>query len=174
MSKTKNYKKKNFYNYRKKNSSLKKIQQEEGYYFIEHDKSIGGRYSVFSVVGLLPAALSSFNIKNFVRGKKFLSLIENDNFFLILLFFFISNDFTSKKGVNISVIMPYIDNLNNLSFWYKQLWAESIGKKKWVQPLLIPLEQLTSIASYSFFLDGPRDKFYTIIGRKKKKKAKFP
>ena len=40
-----------------------------------------------------------------------------------------------KKGINISVIMPYIDNLNNLSFWYKQLWAESIGKKKWV-PLL--------------------------------------
>ena len=35
-----------------------------------------------------------------------------------------------KKGINISVIMPYIDNLNNLSFWYKQLWAESIGKKE--------------------------------------------
>ena len=40
-----------------------------------------------------------------------------------------------KKGVNISVIMPYVDNLNNLSFWYKQLWAESIGKG-WVQPQL--------------------------------------
>ena len=67
MSKTKNYKKRIFI-ITEKNSSLKKIQQEEGYYFIEHDKSIGGRYSVFSVVGLLPAALSSFNIKNFVRG----------------------------------------------------------------------------------------------------------
>ena len=70
MSKTKNYKKRIFIITEKKNSSLKKIQQEEGYYFIEHDKSIGGRYSVFSVVGLLPAALSSFNIKNFVRGEK--------------------------------------------------------------------------------------------------------
>ena len=174
MSKTKNYKKRIFIITEKKNSSLKKIQQEEGYYFIEHDKSIGGRYSVFSVVGLLPAALSSFNIKNFVRGgKKFLSLIENDNFFDSTFFSSLAMILLQKKGVNISVIMPYIDNLNNLSFWYKQLWAESIGKKKMGTTPVNSLGTVDQHSQLQLFLDGPRDKFYTIIGRKKKKRQSF-
>ena len=74
-----------------------------------------------------------------------------------------------KKGINISVIMPYIDNLNNLSFWYKQLWAESIGQK---EKGTTPVNSLGTVDQHSqlqLFLDGPKDKFYTIIGRKKKK-----
>ena len=66
--------------------------------------------------------------------------------------------------------MPYIDNLNNLSFWYKQLWAESIGKK---EKGTTPVNSLGTVDQHSqlqLFLDGPKDKFYTIIGRKKKKK----
>ena len=70
ISKTKNYKKRIFCNNRKKNSTLKKIQEQEDYFFIEHNSQVGGRYSVFSVVGLLPAAVSSFDIKSFVGGGK--------------------------------------------------------------------------------------------------------
>ena len=64
------------------NKALWKNQEEEDYLFIEHNKNIGGRYSVFSVVGLLPAAVTSLILKKFVEGgKKFLKFIENENNF---------------------------------------------------------------------------------------------
>ena len=82
ISKTKNYKKRIFVITEKKKSTLKKIQEEEDYFFIEHNDSVGGRYSVFSVVGLLPAAISSFDIKNFVEGgKKFLKFMGKEKKF---------------------------------------------------------------------------------------------
>ena len=174
ISKTKNYKKRIFVITEKKKSTLKKIQEVEDYFFIEHNDSVGGRYSVFSVVGLLPAAISSFDIKNFVEGgKKFLKLMGKEKIFNSFFHSSLAIILSQKKGINISVIMPYIDNLNNFSFWYKQLWAESIGKKKMG---ITPVNSLGTVDQHSqlqLFLDGPRDKFFTIIGRKKNKQQKI-
>ena len=174
ISKTKNYKKRIFVITEKKKSTLKKIQEEEDYFFIEHNDSVGGRYSVFSVVGLLPAAISSFDIKNFVEGgKKFLKFMGKEKNFNSFFHSSLAIILSQKKGINISVIMPYIDNLNNFSFWYKQLWAESIGKKKMG---ITPVNSLGTVDQHSqlqLFLDGPRDKFFTIIGRKKNKQQKI-
>ena len=174
ISKTKNYKKRIFVITEKKKSTLKKIQEAEDYFFIEHNDSVGGRYSVFSVVGLLPAAISSFDIKNFVEGgKKFLKFMSNEKNFDSFFHSSLAIILSQNKGINISVIMPYIDNLNNLSFWYKQLWAESIGKKKMG---ITPVNSLGTVDQHSqlqLFLDGPKDKFFTIIGRKKKKQQEI-
>ena len=174
ISKTKNYKKRIFVITEKKKSTLKKIQEVEDYFFIEHNDSVGGSYSVFSVVGLLPAAISSFDIKNFVEGgKKFLKLMGKEKNFNSFFHSSLAIILSQKKGINISVIMPYIDNLNNFSFWYKQLWAESIGKKKMG---ITPVNSLGTVDQHSqlqLFLDGPRDKFFTIIGRKKNKQQKI-
>ena len=174
ISKTKNYKKRIFVITEKKKSTLKKIQEEEDYFFIEHNDSVGGRYSVFSVVGLLPAAISSFDIKNFVEGgKKFLKSMGKEKNFNSFFHSSLAIILSQKKGINISIIMPYIDNLNNFSFWYKQLWAESIGKKKMG---ITPVNSLGTVDQHSqlqLFLDGPRDKFFTIIGRKKNKQQKI-
>ena len=82
ISKTHNYKKRIFIITENKKSTLKKIQEEEDYSYIEHNKYVGGRYSVFSTVGLLPASLSFFDIKSFVEGgKKFLKKIEDEKYF---------------------------------------------------------------------------------------------
>ena len=67
--------------------------------------------------------------------------------------------------------MPYIDRLQNLSLWYRQLWAESIGKNGFG---LTPVNALGTVDQHSqlqLYLDGPRDKFFTIIGKKKKSKS---
>ena len=171
ISKTKNYKKRIFVITEKKNSTLKKIQEQEDYFFIEHNSQVGGRYSVFSVVGLLPAAVSSFDIKSFVGGgKKFLKYIEKENNFDSIFLSSLAMILLQKKGINISVIMPYIDNLNNLSFWYKQLWAESIGKKRMGTTPVNSLGTVDQHSQLQLFLDGPKDKFFTIIGRKRIKR----
>ena len=69
-----------------------------------------------------------------------------------------------------SIIMPYSDSLQNLSFWYRQLWAESIGDGKG----LTPINSLGTVDQHSqlqLYLGGPRDKFFTIIGERKRKKV---
>ena len=62
-----------------------------------------------------------------------------------------------------SIVMPYHDSLNNLSFWYRQLWAESIGKKG---KGITPVNALGTVDQHSqlqLYLDGPKDKFFTFI-----------
>ena len=174
MKEIHNFKKKVFIITENKKSTLKEIQEEEGLKFYEHKKNIGGRFSVFSLVGLLPASLVGFDISSFREGGKLFlkNLIDDEDFF--------DNHFSSalslmilyKKNYNISVFMPYSDRLDNLSFWYRQLWAESIGKNKMG---ITPMNALGTVDQHSqlqLYLDGPSDKFFTFIFEKKKKSKK--
>ena len=93
---------------------------------IHHNNFIGGRYSVLSEVGMLPAELMGLNIKKFkqinnlVKNKKFVnSLIANVDSTLYFL---------KKKKFN-SIILNYDESSDNLFKWYQQLVAESLGKK---------------------------------------------
>ena len=77
-----------------------------------------------------------------------------------------------KKGINMSIIMPYCDSLNSLALWYRQLWAESIGKNG---KGITPINSLGTVDQHSqlqLYLDGPKDKFFTIIGKKEQRKYK--
>ncbi len=155
-----------------KESTLKEIQESEKLDFYPHPTNIGGRYSVFSIVGLTPAKTIGFDIKSFCNGgKSFLKEIQTEKKFDY--YFTPISDLIKlqKKGVNMSIIMPYHDSLNNLSFWYRQLWAESIGK---AGKGITPINALGTVDQHSqlqLYLDGPRDKFFTFIGKKKDKKG---
>ncbi len=170
-----NFKKKVFIISENKKSTLKEIQEEEGFKFYEHKKNIGGRFSVFSIVGLLPASLVGFEISSFREGGKlFLKNLINDDegFFDDHFFSALSLMILHKKNYNISVFMPYSDRLDNLSFWYRQLWAESIGKNKIG---ITPMNALGTVDQHSqlqLYLDGPSDKFFTFIFEKQKKSKK--
>ena len=153
-----------------KQSTLKEIQESENLDFYPHPIDIGGRYSVFSIVGLIPSKTIGFDIKRFCNGgKSFLKEIENENNF-DYYFTPISNLIDlKKKGVNMSIVMPYHDLLNNLSFWYRQLWAESIGKKG---KGITPVNALGTVDQHSqlqLYLDGPKDKFFTFIEKARDK-----
>ena len=175
MKEIDNFKKKVFIITENKKSTLKEIQEEEGFKFYEHKKNIGGRFSVFSLVGLLPASLAGFKISNFREGGKLFleSLInDKDDFFKNHFFSALSLMILYKKNYNISVFMPYSDRLDNLSFWYRQLWAESIGKNKIG---ITPVNALGTVDQHSqlqLYLDGPSDKFFTFIFEKQKESKK--
>ncbi len=149
-----------------KKSTLKLIQEERGFDFFPHPKSVGGRYSVFSIVGLLPAALAEFKIRNFCNGaKRVIKLIQDEKKFDELFIGTYSLIKLNRKGVNMTVMMPYSDSLLNLSLWFRQLWAESIGKEG---KGITPINAVGTIDQHSqlqLFLDGPKDKFFTIIGK---------
>tara|TARA_Y100000816_G_scaffold292070_1_gene285673 strand:+ start:585 stop:1754 length:1170 start_codon:yes stop_codon:yes gene_type:complete len=127
---------------------------------IEHKNFIGGRYSVLSEVGMLPAQLIGLNDKKF---KKFNDLIKNNTFINEL----INNvSFIFKcisDGKKNSVILNYDESSENLFRWYQQLTAESLGKKnKGIFPIISSMPK-DNHSLLQLYLDGPKNNFFTFF-----------
>ena len=127
---------------------------------IHHNDFIGGRYSVLSEVGMLPAELMGLNINNF---KQLNFLIKNKLFFNNL----ISNVsstlyFIQKKKFN-SIILNYDEKSDSLSKWYQQLIAESLGKKNsGILPIISNMPK-DNHSVMQLYLDGFKNNFYTFF-----------
>ncbi len=117
----------------KKTGILRQIAEQEGYKTFVVPDDVGGRFSVFSAVGLLPFALVGLDIDEMVNGIKDMDLalkntdIHNNIAAQNALIHYLMD---TKKGKNLSVMMPYSSRLKYVSDWYVQLWAESLGKNK--------------------------------------------
>ena len=133
---------------------------------VHHNNFIGGRYSVLSEVGMLPAELMGLNIKKFkqlnnlIKNKRFINgLITNVNNTLYFL---------KKKKFN-SIILNYDERSNNLFKWYQQLVAESLGKKgKGIFPIISSMPK-DNHSVMQLYLDGPKNNFFTFFHVKEKK-----
>ena len=126
----------------------------------EHKNYIGGRYSVLSEVGMLPAELMNLNEKNF---KQFNNLIKNKTFVSNL----INNVSTTlnliKQGKYTSIILNYDEQSESLFRWYQQLIAESLGKKsKGLLPIVSSMPK-DNHSLMQLYLDGPKKSFYTFF-----------
>ena len=143
-----------------KDNYLYKLAQKLKAQVIHHNNFIGGRYSVLSETGMLPAQLMGLDSKKFrqlnnlVKNKKYLNaLISN----VSSIIFFIK-----KKKYN-SIIINYDKSSENLFFWYQQLIAESLGKKK---KGLLPIVSSMPKDNHSvmqLYLDGFTNNFFTFF-----------
>ncbi len=127
---------------------------------IHHNDFIGGRYSVLSEVGMLPAELMGLNQKKF---KQFNDLIKNKNFMNSLILN-VSNiyEFIKKKRFN-SIILNYDINSYDLFSWYQQLVAESLGKKgRGLLPVISNMPK-DNHSLMQYYLDGNRNSFFTFF-----------
>ncbi len=144
----------------------KKLKAE----IVEHKNYIGGRYSVLSEVGMLPAQLLGLNeskfkrFNNLIKNKSFLNaLINNVNF----IFKCVSD---GKKN---SVILNYDESSENLFKWYQQLTAESLGKKnKGIFPIISSMPK-DNHSLLQLYLDGPKNNFFTFFGFAKEETNKL-
>ena len=112
---------------------LKQLSNQEGYKTFYIPDDVGGRFSVFSAVGLLPFALVGINIDEITQGIKDMDLyLKNTdiNFNIAAQNALIHYLMDVKKGKKISVMMPYSNRLRFIADWYCQLWAESLGKER--------------------------------------------
>ena len=143
-----------------KDNGLTYIADKFGAEIIEHKNFIGGRYSVLSEVGMLPAMLMNLQVNKFKNIKKFF----NDKFFISSLLKNVASIYTLyKKGFNNSVILNYDSSLNDLGFWYQQLVGESLSKKgEGIMPILSPSPK-DHHSMMQLYLDGPKDKIYTFF-----------
>ena len=137
-------------------SLAKKLKAE----VINHNDFIGGRYSVFSEVGMLPAELMGLNPKKF---KQFSDLVKNRNFMKSLILN-VSNihEFIKKKKNN-SIILNYDKNSSDLFVWYQQLIAESLGKKgRGLLPVISNMPK-DNHSLMQYYLDGNKNNFFTFF-----------
>jgi glucose-6-phosphate isomerase len=149
-------------------NSLAKIAKKIGAEITAHSNKIGGRYSCFSIVGLLPAMLVGLDAKKIRGGAKkvlqeFLNGDSITNSCAIQLTAF-------EKGFASNVVMPYIDRLKNFTDWYRQLWAESLGKNNFGSTPINSMGTVDQHSQLQLYLDGPKDKFFTFITTQKQQK----
>jgi len=146
-----------------KKSYLKNLANDLRAEIVEHKNYIGGRYSVLSEVGMLPAEIMGLNEKKF---KRFNYLINN-KIFLNELIKNVSAilKFTKEKKFN-SIILNYDKNSENLFKWYQQLVAESLGKKsKGIFPIISTMPS-DNHSLMQLYLDGPKNNFFTFFFNK--------
>jgi glucose-6-phosphate isomerase len=127
---------------------------------IHHNNYIGGRYSVLSEVGMLPAELMGLNESKF---RQLNSLVKNKFFLNNLISNVSSTIFLVKKKKFNSVIMNYDEKSENLFNWYQQLIAESLGKKqKGILPLVSNMPK-DNHSVMQLYLDGFTNNFFTFF-----------
>jgi glucose-6-phosphate isomerase len=151
---------KNFFITENKNSYLYSIANKLKSEIIHHNNFIGGRYSVLSEVGMLPAQLMGLDEKKF---KQLNSLIINKNFIRSLVSNVSSIIYFIKKKKSNSVILNYDECSDNFFKWYQQLMAESLGKKgKGILPIISTMPK-DNHSLMQLYLDGPKNNFYTFF-----------
>lgn len=112
---------------------LRSLAEQEGYETLEVPEGVGGRFSVLSPVGLLSAAVSGSDIRQLLAGAAAMdrrcqssSLKENPAYLLATLLHLAD----TRRGLRTVVFMPYSEQLKDVADWFRQLWAESLGKRR--------------------------------------------
>ena len=155
-----NKKNKNFFITENKNSYLNSLAQKLKAEIFEHKNYIGGRYSVLSEVGMLPAEIMGLKEKNF---KRFNFLIKNKNFLNQLIINVSSILKFIKQGKFNSILLNYDKSSENLFKWYQQLVSESLGKKsKGILPIISSMPK-DNHSLLQLYLDGPKKNFFTFF-----------
>ena len=154
-----------------KNNFLFSLAKKYNLFCVEHKKSIGGRYSVLSEVGIIPAYLMGINIKklrskilNFLEGKNKI-LIKKNSIQLACLM--------KSKKIKSLIFLNYSPKLEKFLYWCQQLIAESLGKKSsGFLPVIsnVPKDHHSLLQLY---LDGPKDKLFNIFSCEEKSYEKI-
>jgi len=134
---------------------------------IDHDPDIGGRFSVLSNVGILPAAIAGLDIQAIHQGaqKVYQQLLCEKTIENIPAAFGAATlcDYALRRQKTINVLMPYESRLEMFARWHQQLWAESIGKDGRGSTPVRALGPVDQHSQLQLYLDGPDDKFFTFI-----------
>ena len=137
---------------------------------IHHNNFIGGRYSVLSEVGMLPAELMGLNSKKF---RQLNNIIKNRNYLNALVSNVSSTVYLIKKKRFNSVIINYDQQSENLFNWYQQLIAESLGKKnKGLLPIVSNMPK-DNHSVMQLYLDGFKNNFFTFFYVHEKNSSKI-
>ena len=153
----------------KKKSTLRNIANKYSIDVLDHDETIGGRFSCFSLTGLLPmylAGINSIKLKELVDKSFKKDLLNKNN--VNNIFMTAVSQIIKKKKITGHIFLVYSDSLMNVGNWYKQLWNESLGKNGLGLYLISALGAVDQHSQLQMWLDGPKNLIFTIVIPKKR------
>jgi glucose-6-phosphate isomerase len=146
---------------------MRRLAERFGITVLDHDPKIGGRFSVLSLVGLLPARVAGVDVAATREGAaqvvQAMLAASAPSAFPPAVGAAIAVALQKHHGVSTTVIMPYVDRLAAFGMWFRQLWSESLGKDG---KGMTPARALGTVDQHSqlqLYLDGPPDKMFTLI-----------
>ncbi len=145
---------------------LRELAREEGYRALEVPPNVGGRFSVLSPVGLFPAAVLGVDVRALLAGARGAlkacktRSLETNPAWVIAGLHYLHN---TLEGRSISVMMVYHERLATFADWYRQLWAESLGKEGQGQTPVKAVGAVDQHSQIQLYNDGPKDKIITFL-----------
>ncbi|MBM2825737.1 MAG: glucose-6-phosphate isomerase, partial [Dehalococcoidales bacterium] len=155
-------------------SALRALSEEEGYRLLPIPENAGGRFSVLTPVGLFPAAMAGIDILELLAGARHMEercrsnqLWQNPAYLSGALHYLAD----VSKGLNIVVMMPYSDALMRVADWFRQLWAESLGKALTTSGKVVHVGQTPVVAlgvtdqhsQLQLYQEGPFNKLFVFL-----------
>ncbi|MDE3059431.1 MAG: glucose-6-phosphate isomerase [Pseudomonadota bacterium] len=143
---------------------LRQSAEKHGMTLLDHAPDIGGRFSVLTPVGLLPAAIAGLDIRALRAGAQ--EVVDTlrgapadcpPAIGAALQYAFI------EAGTPMTVMLPYSERLACFAAWFRQCWAESLGKEGRGSTPLRAMGATDQHSQLQLYLDGPRDKLFTLI-----------
>ena len=148
-------------------SVLRRLAATLGIEVLDHDPKVGGRFSALSLVGLLPAMIAGLDAAAVRDGADAVlqSALTADDPASVppAAGAALAVGLARDRGVSQSVLFPYVDRLASFGLWYRQLWAESLGKGGEGTTPLRAMGAVDQHSQLQLYLDGPLDKLYTVV-----------
>jgi glucose-6-phosphate isomerase len=157
-----------------KQGPLRRIADREGLRAFTVPDGVGGRFTVFTPVGLLSAAFGGIDLAELLAGAAAMTrcafrddVLKSPAYLNGLIHYLLD----VKKGKTLSVVMPYSNHLARIADWYRQLWAESLGKRYSLSRREVfagqtPVNALGATDQHSqlqLYMEGPFDKVFTFL-----------
>jgi glucose-6-phosphate isomerase len=146
---------------------LRRLARRAAIPCIDHDPAIGGRFSVLSNTGMLPAMIAGLDAVAVRRGAERVLretlAAETPRDSAPAVGAAVVMGLAEHRGLKISVLMTYVDRLANFGLWYRQLWAESLGKEGKGTTPVRALGTVDQHSQLQLYLDGPADKVLTLV-----------
>ena len=150
-----------------KANGLRALLEAHAIPILDHHPDIGGRYSVFTNVGLLPAMARGLDALAVRAGARHvvsaLMAAKSPREFLPALGAAIAVGMARERGVRAQIMMPYADRLGRLGHWFAQLWAESLGKNGQGTAPIAALGPVDQHSQLQLFMDGPREYLVSVV-----------
>ena len=164
-----------FYNYfifitENKNNYMKKFAKKNNILCLDHDPNIGGRFSIFSITALLPLISVGHKLEKFLTSFKKAQNKFIKNHTELSKSIFDSIYFEKKYNLNLVVGISYHDKINAVNEWFRQIFAESLGKNKKAKNYISSYGSIDQHSQFQLYIDGPYDKQFTFFKLKTSRK----
>ena len=143
---------------------LRRLAAAEGFVSLSVPANVGGRFSVLSAVGLLPAHLAGIDVEELLAGARFMDQrLQETHYDLAYRLAAVYYLYAARKERPILVFMPYSSALAGLAEWFCQLWAESLGKNGAGSTPVRALGVTDQHSQLQLYMEGPQDKLITFL-----------